>query len=221
MGKKTKTNYTIEDLTYNNSYEGSPFNHPLLKLLDPTGITSWHDVYKSYTTDSSLYDKIINTIQVIPSIGKVGNYINTIGNILGLKDDFETYYNIENHNDNSIFYNEKRKLLGPYRIIGTTRHPEAFDVHPATSEEIQYWLDNREHDDSVLEYIRKQFNGGKLKLIPRAKSGIHIKKQNRGKFTEYCGGKVTDECIQKAKRSGNLKLIKRATFAQNARKWNK
>jgi hypothetical protein len=34
----------------------------------------------------------------------------------------------------------------------------------------------------------------KLKLIPRFKnggSGIHIKKKNRGKFTEYCGGKVT------------------------------
>lgn len=58
-------------------------------------------------------------------------------------------------------------------------------------------------------------------LISKAKSGIHIKKKNRGKFTEYCGGKVTDECIQKAKRSGNTKLMKRATFAENARKWNK
>jgi hypothetical protein len=26
-------------------------------------------------------------------------------------------------------------------------------------------------------------------------SGIHIKKKNRGKFTEYCGGEVTDKCI--------------------------
>lgn len=49
--------------------------------------------------------------------------------------------------------------------------------------------------------------------------GIHIKKKNRGKFTEYCGGEVTDECIQKAKKSGNSKLVKRAVFAQNARKW--
>jgi len=50
-------------------------------------------------------------------------------------------------------------------------------------------------------------------------SGIHIKKKNRGKFTSYCGGKVTDECIRKAKASGNPTLIKRATFAANARKW--
>lgn len=50
---------------------------------------------------------------------------------------------------------------------------------------------------------------------------IHIKKKNRGKFTEYCGGKVTDECIQRAKKSGNKKLIKRAVFAENSRKWSK
>jgi len=48
-------------------------------------------------------------------------------------------------------------------------------------------------------------------------SGIHIKKKNRGKFTSYCGGKVTDECIRKAKASGNPTLVKRATFADNAR----
>jgi hypothetical protein len=48
-------------------------------------------------------------------------------------------------------------------------------------------------------------------------SGIHIKKKNRGKFREYCGGEVTDECIRKAKASGNPILVKRATFADNAR----
>lgn len=52
-------------------------------------------------------------------------------------------------------------------------------------------------------------------------SGIHIKKKNRGKFTEYCGGKVTDKCIQKAKKSGNSKLVKRAVFAANSRRWSK
>jgi len=50
-------------------------------------------------------------------------------------------------------------------------------------------------------------------------SGIHIKEKNKGKFTSYCGGKVTDECIRKAKASGNPTLVKRATFAANARKW--
>lgn len=54
-------------------------------------------------------------------------------------------------------------------------------------------------------------NGGK----------IHIKKKNRGKFTDYCGGKVTEECIRRGKNSSNPTIRKRATFAANARKWNK
>lgn len=48
---------------------------------------------------------------------------------------------------------------------------------------------------------------------------IYIKPQNRGKFTEYCGGKVTSECIAKGKRSSSPTIRKRATFADNARKW--
>jgi hypothetical protein len=50
------------------------------------------------------------------------------------------------------------------------------------------------------------------------KGGIHIKKKNRGKFTEYCGGKVTEECIRKGKNSSDPTTRKRATFADNARK---
>lgn len=49
--------------------------------------------------------------------------------------------------------------------------------------------------------------------------GIHIKKENRGKFTEYCGGKVTSECIVRGKRSSSPTIRKRAVFAQNARKF--
>ena len=63
-----------------------------------------------------------------------------------------------------------------------------------------------------------------VQLISRAhkyKSGnkIHIKKANRGKFTEYCGGKVTQECINRGKNSPDPKIRKRATFAQNSRRW--
>ena len=46
---------------------------------------------------------------------------------------------------------------------------------------------------------------------------IYIKKKNRGKFTDYCGGKVTNECIQRGKNSSDPKIRKRATFADNAR----
>ena len=49
--------------------------------------------------------------------------------------------------------------------------------------------------------------------------GIHIKPENKGKFTDYCGGKVTQECIQRGKHSSNPTTRKRATFAANARAW--
>ena len=57
--------------------------------------------------------------------------------------------------------------------------------------------------------------------IIRCKNGskIHIKKKNRGKFTEYCGGNVTDECIKRGKNSPSATIRRRAIFAQNSRKW--
>ena len=64
--------------------------------------------------------------------------------------------------------------------------------------------------------LNKEKSGGILNLFKKG-GGIHIKEKNKGKFTSYCGGKVTDECIRKAKASGNPTLVKRATFAQNAR----
>ena len=71
-------------------------------------------------------------------------------------------------------------------------------------------------------------NKGKLTSLPNsfesselntfAKGGkIHIKPENRGKFTKYCGGKVTSECIARGKRSSDPAVRKRAT---NARKWH-
>lgn len=73
-------------------------------------------------------------------------------------------------------------------------------------------------------------NKGKLTSLPNsfesselntfAKGGkIHIKPENRGKFTKYCGGKVTSECIAKGKRSSDPAIRKRAIFAQNVRKF--
>lgn len=57
--------------------------------------------------------------------------------------------------------------------------------------------------------------------IIRCKNGskIHIKKKNRGKFTQYCGGNVTEECIRRGKNSSSAIIRRRATFADNSRKW--
>lgn len=77
----------------------------------------------------------------------------------------------------------------------------------------QFFKDADRFNPYFQNIFRKQ--GG----VISAKSGIHIKKANRGKFTDYCGGKVTSACIAKGKRSPNPAIRKRATFAANARKW--
>lgn len=57
------------------------------------------------------------------------------------------------------------------------------------------------------------------------KSGIHIKKANRGKLRKQTktkkGSKIPVSKLQQMKKSKNPKTRKRATFALNARKWGK
>lgn len=59
-----------------------------------------------------------------------------------------------------------------------------------------------------------------MKIKFKKGSKIHIKDSQKGSFTKYCNGKVTEECIQKGKNSPDPKIRKKATFAANARKWN-
>lgn len=77
----------------------------------------------------------------------------------------------------------------------------------------------RDNGDIILSLVQNNEDN----KIDFFKSGnkIKIKKQNRGKFTDYCGGNVTEACIRKGKNSPDPKIRKRATFAANARKWNK
>ena len=94
---------------------------------------------------------------------------------------------------------------------------------------IGYEFDNKYLNNQEMSAIAKQ----RLTSLPNSfqalpdtynafaeGGGIHIKKKNRGKFTEYCGGKVTEACIRRGKNSSNPTTRKRATFAQNARNWN-
>ena len=75
----------------------------------------------------------------------------------------------------------------------------------------QIEMDSIDYPDLLDNEIEEFKSGGK----------IHIKKKNRGKFTEYCGGKVTSECIARGKNSPNPTIRKRATFAANSRRWHK
>lgn len=90
------------------------------------------------------------------------------------------------------------------------------EYYKIISETLQSYIGNLPSED--INYLK---NGGEVKRLLKkgGKNKIHIKKENRGKFTEYCGGKVTSECIQRGKNSSNPVIRKRATFAANSRKW--
>jgi oligoendopeptidase F len=59
----------------------------------------------------------------------------------------------------------------------------------------------------------------------KKRSGIHIKKANRGKLRKSAkvkkGQKIPVSKLRAMKRSKNPKTRKRANFALNARKWKK
>ena len=57
-----------------------------------------------------------------------------------------------------------------------------------------------------------------IDLIIEGKSGIHIKKKNRGKFNAL--KKRTGKSTEELTHSKNPLTRKRAIFAQNAKKWH-
>lgn len=65
--------------------------------------------------------------------------------------------------------------------------------------------------------IKSERNGGILKRVESGKSGIHIKPENRGKFTAL--KKRTGKSSTWYKEHGTPAQKKMAIFALNARKW--
>ncbi len=62
-------------------------------------------------------------------------------------------------------------------------------------------------------------------MAKEKKPEINIKPSKQGSFTEYCRRKgydgVTSACIAQGKKSKNPATRKKATFAGNARLWNR
>ena len=79
---------------------------------------------------------------------------------------------------------------------------------------INFYKSNRfQFDSSLLETTNETID------FYKKGNKIHIKEKNKGSFTRYCGGNVTEECIRKGKASPNPATRKKATFAANVRKW--
>lgn len=142
------------------------------------------------------------------------------------KDKYDELIKLLNKNRNSVVRsrstreeatrlgNQAQSVLSDYyaynRAANIQKVPEYFmySIWPFADAGINYAQNSLES--------KKQ--GGMLELLKKG-SRIHIKEKNKGTFTRWCGGNVTDECIQRGKNSSNPKIRKKATFAANARKW--
>lgn len=114
--------------------------------------------------------------------------------------------------DDTIFFNS---ISNYYKTKGLNERAKNSDNFFSKNKFIKqsYW-NNIPQWNPPMQFKK----GGMLELLKKG-SSIHIKKENKGKFTDYCGGKVTSECIAKGKNSSDPAVRKRATFADNARKW--
>lgn len=77
---------------------------------------------------------------------------------------------------------------------------------------------------SKISKLKKKKTMGKAISWKKEGGTIHIKPENRGKFTEWCRQKgykgVTNSCIAEGKKSTPA-VRKQAVFAENARSWRK
>ena len=170
-------------------------NISLEQLLKEEGIQA--KISSGYRSNSKTKQGKNSNHSKLDENGQAGAY-----DIVPLDGDFETL---------------RQKIYGNQRIVNWLKSKRWGILEETTSNIMRKTGASGKHwhfgPDSAAIKMSEQ-NG-----ISYAKSGIKINKKNIGKFTSYCGGKVTQQCIDKAKQSKNKTLVKRAVFAENARKW--
>lgn len=83
---------------------------------------------------------------------------------------------------------------------------------------MKYQITNDKNLDAIKDNFLPPTSKKKLKpKVKKGESGIHIKPENKGKFTET--KKKTGKSTEELTHSKNPLTRKRAIFAQNAKKW--
>lgn len=202
-----------------NSLFGAKFNNENIARVE-ANINN----LKNFQSNASDFDSLLNNWSNAETgmtfsdrfIGKDGMFSNKVGDkASSLRDQIrkgnkwvqDTLIN----NANNIKNTQIQNLLGNYSAFGG---PIDFGGGAIDYDFMNKYLGIKElaalGQDASLTSLPNSFAEG---------GGIHIKKTNRGKFTDYCGGNVTAECIERGKKSSSPAIRKRATFAANARKW--
>lgn len=202
------------------------------------------------TKGGNIMKGVGNVVSAIPGIGTIaGPAISAIGGLVNamfgskMNDEFiaETESNIDNQKNIQFDASTNEDLLsewGDYSNLANVRQSQVGkdgwfsnkakrktralnrQINEANNRALAAFGDRVDNVDAMSDLkIAANFAALGGHLLGDG-GGIHIKKKNRGKFTDYCGGKVTSACIQRGKHSKSAAVRKRATFAQNARGWH-
>ena len=123
------------------------FKNPLVKLLDPTGISSWKDVKESYEKEGLSANTLWQVVGAIPLMGKLkslGRAVN-IGQFIGdVAEDYKKIYDISRRSGNTLLVSPngefKLRNYAPYdaeRIGGWK---------PASAEQVKQYNERLAND---------------------------------------------------------------------------
>ena len=115
--------------------------------------------------------------------------------------------------------NEEMDPEGPSNSMHLEIPVNEFISQPGFTEKIKFIRGNNGNFDPNTDDKYSAIFKIDSPLFVKKGGRIHIKKKNRGSFTRWCKGKVTEECIRRGKNSSNPAIRKKATFAANARRW--
>lgn len=204
-----ESNYKPTKGTTNATY----YKHPVLSSNTPQGEKKRKDFKQLLEQYVDRIDMGHNVVSNFELNDVFGDY--TIGKGYDPeKGTYMSYFDLWDIAPLSIYGpDESRGIGNPVRFYDRVYLDDLYGTDD-NFEKKSIWLPNV----TVSEKTKKHKEGGNMQYFKNGKK-IHIKESQKGSFTRYCGGNVTSECIARGKASPDPRIRKKATFADNARKW--
>lgn len=207
---RTPSNHESVILHYDPELAKLPLEQQYFKLASK----GYPESMRSYDfSKNGLYND--DFVFVAPDYGEVARYINDVPAVM-LRRPFRKSNPLTWHNDAE--WNIQSKYTPYDQVFGKSKIGTAQIGNAGPQHEFKVSTRYLQPVKIAEPTDKGTFLGFHLGSYEYKSGGtIKIKKENKGKFTDYCGGKVTEECIRKGKNSSNPTTRKRANFAWVAR----
>lgn len=169
----------------------------IAEIIDPTGITSWDDVYRAYSDTGLSSDTAWEVVGALPLVGKFGKVAKTSGQLLrkAALDPDLLKLRSKNGLPAGLF------ISGAIGGIGTApywgRLSDAFQAVVGSKDDSGF---NNKLTQDTINYKEPQFNGRNIFPSIIGKGGSEFKKDKQ--FGKYQTGGSTDYNINRAEELG-------------------